>query len=158
MTQLDIDRIPFVVVVRKIAPPFPAVRPAVNANPLIDRLVAASLKMPKAFAPLMVSWFAPGPTTESDCVTAGSAAVSVIVPLTPVASIVFGPAAAFDCVMQYRKSPLLPLPTPASPVFVTVNVAGAMRFSSARSRSFARVGGRFAGRRRSGLGMGELGG
>ena len=32
--------------------------------------------------------------------------------------------------MQYRKSPLVPLPVPASPVLVTVNVAGARRSSN----------------------------
>jgi hypothetical protein len=72
----------------------------------------------------------------------GKADVNVIVPVTPVASIAFGPVTAFDWVMQYRKSPLLPLPAPLSPVFVTVNVAGAMRSSNARShrRAFGDTG------------------
>jgi hypothetical protein len=121
------------------------------------------LKIRETWLPEMLSNPAPGPLIVTDLLIASCPDLRVIVPVTLVASIVFGPGVAFDCVMQYRMSPLMPLPVPVSPMFVTVNVAGTIRSSSARrnNQGFDKRGRRFgrlgAIRRRIKRDMGRLG-
>src|SRR5829696_7521165 len=69
----------------------------------------------------------------------GSAAANVIVPVTPVRSMTFGPGVALDWVTAHVRDPADVSPA----ALVTTNVAGRTRPSSARTDSRAgREGGR----------------